>query len=373
MANDNVIGTSVESVTSRVVGSSNPVLKKFSSIGKAFQGVGCGFLAVILSFVLIWNSINGVQENSKIVGLLDITSAEQLKDQSGMLKIQGQANIVKPADLLLQHCNDAACNTASDNTVALNNNLYFKVQYQRYEVKKEIKTEYTTRTENGKEIEDKTEKAVYTEEWVTKTNNTVWAEFTLGNTQIIAQKADLIAETKQTTVENIKIPNLAEGLQNYGQNVSSKVGSMRAVVNYVPMANQTLLVVGEKAGNMIKAGNPFIISDKSDQELIKNLQDSENTQRVLWMAGAWLACFIGFSMIFAPLIELVDWIPLFGGAAKAAAGFIALVLATIIVLLGFAFIKFWYLFVILLLVVFGLTIFLIVKNVSKPKVEKATT
>ncbi len=367
MANENIIGSTSKVVSSRVLGSSNPILKKFGSIGKAIQGVGCGFFLVMISFVLIWSSINGVEVRSKIVSMLDFTSVDQLQGKNGMLKTQGVPSEVTPLNLVLNFCADASCSYTSDNIEAVSNALYFKVNYERYEVKKEVENITVTRVENGNEIEDTIEKTTYKEAWVSKTDNTISADFKLGPMQVLTDKAELLAYTQDKTVENIKIPNFSEPLENYGQTVSSKVGAMRAVISYLPNTKQELFIVGENNGALMRDGKPFIITDTDEAELIRHLESVENMQRTLWMVAAWLACFIGFSMIFAPIIELVDWIPLFGGAAKTAAGIIAFILASVVVAMGFVFIKFWYLFVLFLILAIALAVFLIIKATEKPK------
>lgn len=189
----------------------------------------------------------------------------------------------------------------------------------------------------------------------------------MGTASILAQDAKLIADIQEQTFDNVKIPNFNEDLQTYGQSVSSKVGTTRALVKSLSVNNQEFIVVGELNANQIKSGDPFIITNKTDTELVSNLQSSENTQRTMLIAAAWISCFIGFSMIFAPILELVSWIPLFGNAAKFAAGVISMILATILVLMGYLFIKFWFVFVILLVVSVVLAIFLVFKVVTSKK------
>ncbi len=367
MSAANVIGSTQSVVSSRVVGSANPIASKFRDIKQAFAGVGCGFLLVIVSFVLIWNSLNGVEAVSKIVSALNLVKSEQLGTEQGQIKLQGVPIVNKTNDLMLSNCSDLACVNVSPATTAVSNVYFYQVNYQRYEVKEEVTTEVTSRVVNGQEVQDEIKKTTYKEDWISKSDESVWSDFNIGKVHVVAANAKNMTNMQEKTVDNIKIPNFNEPLQNYGQVVSSKVGTTRAVIEYLPVGDKEFIVVGKLVGDQIVGGNPFIVTDKSDAELIKTLQDSENTQRTMLIVGAWLACFIGFSMIFAPILELVNWIPLFGGAAKAAAGVLAFVLATVIVLIGYLFLKFWYIFIALAIITLVLAIFLIVKKLSSKK------
>ena len=129
------------------------------------------------------------------------------------------------------------------------------------------------------------------------------------------------------------------------------------------------IVIGSLQNGQITSGDPFIVSNKTDSQIVSNLQTSENTQRVIYMVISWVLTFLGLSMLFAPIIELVDIIPFAGGAAKAVAGVISAILATVMVLGGWLLIKFWYIFVILIVALIILAVKLITSKKAKTTVK----
>lgn len=360
-------------VSSRVVGSANPIARKFRKFTSALGGVGCGFVAVIVSFVLIYQSINGVVENSKTVGALELKKPADVVNEQGMVKVADKPENTTPAVFKYTACESRTCTSATDNEVKmLENLLQYDVKFQRYEVVKKVTTETRTRVENGQEIEDKVEKIEYKEEWVDKYDDSGWGTFSLGEIKVIpSDKTMWVTTTESKEIPNVVLTQNVDGLNNYGQTVTNMVGSTRAVVTFVKFSDSNLIVVGDIAGKQIQGGTPFIVSNKSDADLLEYLQTSENTQRIVYMVIAWIAMFAGLTMIMAPLMELIDFIPFVGTAAKAVAGVVAIIMATVIVAFSWILMKFWWVILLCVIGMIALAVFLIMKKKNAPETKPA--
>jgi len=348
-------------VTSRVLGSANPIAKKFRAIGSSFQGIGCGIIFLIIGVVLIYLSVNGVTEYSKIVASLSLKTPDQVAVNEGLVKISGKTDNVTATKYSYIKCVTKSCDATTNAVQEIPNLLNYTVEKERFEVVKKTTTETSTREENGQQVEDKTTKITYEEEWVSKGSTSGWAQFYMGGIKIKPNdNTKLMAEMVTQTVELVKTDNTIDPLNTYGQTVSDSVGTVRITVNSLPVSDINFIVVGNVSNGQITSGDPFIITDQSDAELISSLKTEESTQRTMYIVGSWVLIFLGLSMLFAPIIELIDIIPLAGGPAKFVAGIVSAILTTVIVASGWLFIKFWYVFVILFIVVIIVAVKLVI-------------
>ena len=358
-------------ISSRVVGSSNPIAKKFRSIGNSIKGVGCGFILLVIGLFLIFQSVFGVKEYSKMLAALPLLTTSEATGSQELVKIKGTPDVATPAVFTYEKCADAKCfgTTTPESTESA---YYISVQKQRFEIVKHVTTETRTKDVGGSEVEETVEKITYEEEWVTKESKTLWASFKLdGKIEVIgSDDTSLKVELEEKTVPNIKIANLTP-LEYYGQQPSSEIGNTRLIYSYFAQSLPApeLIVTGELQNNAIKDGDPFIITNMSDSELIKALGDEENFTRMAYALGSWLLTFIGLSMIMAPILELVNWIPLFGWAAKAAAAAIAFIVATLLVAGSWLFLKFWWLILIILAALIVLAVFLVIRSKNQGAVK----
>lgn len=362
-------------IATKVLGSANPIAKKFRSIKNAFAGVGIGIVLVIVGLFLIFQSVYGVKEFSKIVAGLSLkTVTEAGLNDAELVKLKGKVEKATPIAYEFEKCVTRDCYSWQNTKEKLPQALYLQVEKQRFEVVKHVRTETRTTEFAGQETEETVEITEYKEEWVTKETTSRWAAFSFGDLAIKpSEKTKLMTNTTSAEVANIKIDNLGP-LNNYAQEVSSEVGATRLVYTYLPYSESLpeYIVVGKVVNKTIESGEPFIVSDKSDEQIIKALEDEENTARAGFAFFSWLATFIGLSMLLAPILELVSWIPLVGKAAKFVAGLIALVTATILVGTSWLILKFWWLILIIIIVVIGLAIFLVVKSASKKVTTEAS-
>lgn len=357
-------------ISRKVVGSANPIASKFRDIKSAFAGIGGGFIMVIIGFVLIFTSVRSVKENSKIVANVPLQEASEISSShTGTVKIKGTPNVTNQEILTYYNCEDFWCEYADEeNPMELNNALYAEVSYERYEVVEEVRTETRTVIEGGQEIEETVEITEYNEKWVTKKEDSFWSEFKLGEIEIDGNNAKQVLNEEEEIIANVFIAGLGD-VETYGQDISDKIGETRLVINYVPN-DKNLIVIGDVYNSKIEAGETFIISDQSPDQLVQTLETEESTMRLVMRFGAWLMLTLGFSAIIAPIFEFVEMIPLFGKMAKAAAGFVGAVIAAIIVVAGVLIVKFWWLCLGGLVLLIGIGVAVVVMAMSKNKDEK---
>jgi hypothetical protein len=348
----------------KVIGSSNPIARKFRDFTGAIKGVGCGFLLLIVGIVVIYFSVRGVQEHSKTVESLSLQSPTELSE-SGMVKTSGNLATDEPIILEYEKCNNTfGCKYPAPETSKVEDILYYSAIWERFELVKEVRTETRMKTENGQDIEETVEITEYNEKWVEKKKESNWANnIKLDNIAIQPSKAKIMINHLSLEDDRVFIDGLGE-LNNYGKEVSSKVGDTRIKISYIPNTLENIIVVGEISNNTISDGDTFIITDKSDSELFESLKSSEKTQRLILRIVAWLALTIGFGMIIAPIMEIIEIVPILGKSVKAFAGFIGAVLSLIIVVAGVLIIHYWYIILILAILAIAGVVVLILKKVN---------
>lgn len=359
-------------ISTKVVGSADPISKKFRSIKSAVGGIGCGIVLLIVGIVLVFNSVNGVKEYSKIVEALPTKSSDQITSNEELVKLKGVVTSPTSVSYIYNKCTDATCTASLANTQTLSDLFYFDIQKQRYEIVKTVRQETRTTEFAGTEQEETVEITEYNEQWVTKSSDKAYGKFKIGSISIEGNaNAKLMTSISSQTIPNIKIDNLTP-LENYGQVPGPNIGSTQMVINSIPsFINKEVIIVGKVENGVIKSGDPFIITTSNEAKLLADLGQEESFQRIALLIFAWLSLFIGLGMLIAPILELVNWIPLFGKMAKFAAGVISFILATIIVLGAYVLIRFWYIFLILFIGVIVLAIYLVAKN-NKSKTAATT-
>ncbi|MCA9386291.1 hypothetical protein KC717_06625 [Candidatus Dojkabacteria bacterium] len=347
-------------ISRKVVGSAHPVARKFRDIKNAFAGVGCGFGALIIGFILIVTSVTSVKEYSKIVAGLPLQSPEEAQD--GIVKIQGQPTINEPVSTTYQLCKVQDCGAPGESRTTTPS-LYEVLTWERYEIVEETSTETRTVIENGQEVQETVETIEYNERWIEKDRSANWADFQIGTITVLPEGAKTVLETSSTEVPDVHIPN-AGIVENFGQQVSDQVGATRLKIEYIPESTDQLIVVGELTNGTIADGETLIVSNLSNDELVTKLENQEATARLAMRFFAWLLLTIGFGAILAPILEFVELIPVAGKVAKVAAFFISAVFSAFLVLTGVLLLKFWYIFAALGVVLFIGSIILITKHVQ---------
>lgn len=355
----------METIVNRtVLGSANPLARKFRDIKSAVGGIGGGIVAIIIGFILVYTSVYSVKEHSKVVAALPLEQASEVEaNVNETVKIQGQPVLSVPRVLSYQMCDPLGCQYALDASESIGNALYINGVYERYEVVKVTKTETRIVTEGGQDIEETVETTSYEEQWVEQGQKELWSEFNLANFQINPENAKLVSELEEEVIENVYIPN-ATNLNTYDQEVSAQVGDTRLNVSYLPLPDQ-VIVVGDVVNGEITGGDTFIVSDLGDSELVERLKSEEQTTRIVMRVVSWLMLTAGFTALLAPLMELIEIVPLFGGMIKAVAGVISAIVAAVIVLGGVLILKYWYLCLLGFVILLGVGIWVLVKR-KKP-------
>jgi hypothetical protein len=139
------------------------------------------------------------------------------------------------------------------------------------------------------------------------------------------------------------------------QSVSPELGDERMTINYLN-TDEELVVIGDLMNGQISGGDEFIISNQGNEGLLSGLKSEETAWYWIMKFVIWLLLFIGLSSIVGPLIAVLDFIPLVGSAARWVGGVIAAILALIIVVLATLLIRFWWLWLVLIILFVGLVV-----------------
>lgn len=338
-------------VSETTLGSSNYFSRWFRGVIDSIKGIFGGVIMLVLGFTLLYYSV-GMKENAKIVGALPLTPAQSVTAaQTGIVKITGKATVATP--LIAPKGTQAPV-------------LYYRDTVEEWRKVEEISYETRTVQRDGQDVQQQVEKRDWVEKWVPVSEQSKWADFSLGTIRIEAQSANINANYTDFFKEEKPLPPAANASQISqislgGKSVQAYPSTKtREIVSGIP-ADQPLIAVGELNQGAMRSGDPFIISNKTHDELLKDLKKADSFKFWLMKGGAWLLIALGFSAIFGPIFALMNLIP---GMGSALGGLMFLgfaVLSAVIVLLGSLVIAYWY--VLVALIVLGL-IFAIYKKAT---------
>ena len=305
-------------VSRRVVGSANPIARKFRKLKGSITGVCFGPVLIIIAFGLLFYG-EKFQRSSKIVEELSLENAEEVTATSGLHKITGVPEVTTPAE-----------------APEVGNVLYYSYQEQQYQTVEETEYETVTRIENGVEIEETIERVKEVDKWVDITSETKWAEFKLGKYTVKPSGASLKLDLSQKEFRE------EDGVYYEGSK-TPYVDDYRIIVQYLT-TDAKLIVVGQISGSTISSGGEvFIITNKTDTELISEMKTAETTLYWVLKGATWLLLTLGLLMMIGPILSLLDFIPIAGQAANCAASILAAIISVGIVIAGTLIIKFWWL------------------------------
>jgi len=347
-------------ISERVV--SSTVVKKPGYLSEKWGNLKESLSAFCLAPVLILIALGLMfygelfHKSSVVVESLELQSAEEVGNNAGLVEIIGQASTVNSVE-----------------APEVGEVLYYDYQVEAYEEVEETETEYQTRTEDGVDYEDKVEKTVLVDKWVSKeSEGPVWGDFKLGNIEVDPSGAKLRLDYQEKI---LYLPVDEEDWSGLGssQNVTPELGDERMTIHYLPLEEE-LIVVGEVSGGKINGGDEFIVTNRGDADLVAGLKSEETAWYWILKFVIWLLLFIGLSSIVGPVLAVLDFIPLVGSAARWVGGVIAAVIALILVILGTLLIKFWWLWLILIILFVGALVVILVyymrRNKSEPTTEK---
>ena len=329
-----------------LIGSSNPIARFGRDLSSACGGVFIGFVLLVTSVFLTYQ-VAHQKKLSKVIESLPLQEASSIDETSqGMMQIHGTPEYLE--EIIAPNTEEKV--------------LTYTLLVEEYAVRRVEKTR--TITENGNDYRETYYE--YQPDWETVKNETDWADFKLGSIEIHpdAAKARLNAST------------LFEEEKDTGVDMSQylkpedKVGvvqNIRTTVTGVP-ADEDLIVVGEKSGNKISSGaeGAFFVSNMSAAEFLQAQKLIEKVSFWGMLIGAWILMTLGFTMLFGPIVRILDIVPILGTAAN----FILLVVfglfSAVLVGLGFIGFKFWWVLLILGLLAFGFWIQKKLKSKNSP-------
>lgn len=336
-------------VSETVVGSSNPVARYVRGFTDSVKGIGGGFFSILIGFAILYYSV-GMKENAGMLAKLPVTPAEQVSmTQTGLVKVTGKP--VALSALVAPKTGEAV--------------LYYKYSTEEFRKVEQMKTEYKTIQKDGQDVQQTIETPYWTDAWVPTNKDEKSVDFKLGEITIQPQNANKNYNLKKIYNQESPLPVAANPalimpVTYGGKNVNSYPPTKtREVVEGIP-ADQTMLVIGETNNGYIRSGDPFIVSNKTDAEVVADVKSAENLKFWLIKGAAWFFIASGLTALFGPIFALLNILPGLGSALSGLVFFINAIIAAVIVALGSLVIKFWYVF--LALIVVGIISLLVLRS-----------
>ncbi|MEI6223018.1 MAG: GIDE domain-containing protein [bacterium] len=182
------------------------------------------------------------------------------------------------------------------------------------------------------------------EKWVTKLDDKQWAKFRLGQLEVDPKKAQLyldlvtLFEEKGGTGEKISVSPIVASPE-----VTAVITKKREeAVSVLPISDELLVIGNVSDGSVVRDGDPFIITNKSESQLLRELQGTPSVLAWLLRVGA-LLFFVLFFYVVGLLFRLQDKVPVlflgmgalvfgvvFDGMAIVVHPFLALILIIVI-------------------------------------------
>lgn len=323
-------------VSEQVLRSSNPVARFGRKLSDSVGGIFFGLILIAAGFGLVWFGEQQKEYSKAVAALPLITSVAA--GQTGMMKIQAPPVVTQPL-----------VSPITQQPV-----LYFEYKKQEFKKVKEMRTETRTIQRDGQDVQQTFEKEVLVDKWVDVSSNNKWGGFTVGGVLVNGTNASLSYLDLKTLYE--KEAPTTGATEDPADMPINAVQKIREIVYGIPAAT-TLLVVGNVQAGAIASGEPFLITDKTNEALLSAMETSES--RMYWglKIAAWLIMTIGFIMLFGPITTFLNILP---GLGKAVGGILFLVfgvVSAIFVLLGTIVIRYWWAVLIILIIgiVFAVT------------------
>ncbi len=321
-------------VSETVLGGSGFFSRYGRGVADSIKGIGGGFTSVAIGLAIIYFT-SGMAENSAIVKKLILTPAENVTSaQTGLIKIAGKPTVVTPL-------------TAPKSTEAV---LYYRDTIEEFRKIEETTVSTRTVQKDGQDVQQQVESKQWVEKWIDKsdtTNGTKWANFSIGKIQIEPQSGSAMFNTKTLFSEEKPVvdpnPTVISSISYLGKSVNSYPPTKtREIITGVTI-DQPLIVIGEVNNGVIRSGKPFIVSNKTDAEIITDLKATEKI--IFWITKglAWLFIAGGLTAIIGPIFAILDILPGLGGSLKSIVFLANGVIAAIVVTLGTVVIEYWYL------------------------------
>jgi len=305
----------------------NSFFDKFKNLGLSFKSLLIAPVLILGALGLVYFS-ESFNRDSQIVEKLELEKAVEMKDSSGLHKIQGRPIIEQTIE---------APNVGEV--------LYYSTVTEKFTKVEETQETHTTETVNGEKVNKVVEKTVLVDKWQeVSTTEGKWATFKLGEIAISPTSA---SKKLDYIVEEYWIDEFGDYMRFETDDTATPIiGDQRMFVTYIK-TDTDLIVIGDvsedsQGNKSIKNGDTFIITNKTDSELISNMQSSEKATYWIVKVVALILLVIGFKGLVAPLLALTDFIPLVGKAANSVATGVAVILAVIVITIVSLVVKFWW-------------------------------
>ena len=329
-------------VSETVLGSSGFFGRYGRGVTNSIKGIGGGFTSIALGFAIIYFTA-GMAENSAIVQKLILTPAENITTaQTGLVKIAGTPTVTSP--LIAPKSSEKV--------------LYYKDTIEEFRKIEETTVSTKTVQKDGQDVQQQIESKQWVDKWIDKsdtTNGSKWASFSLGGStdlslggkvQVEPQSSSAMLNAKTFFSEEKPFvdpnPTVVSQVTYLGKSVNSYPPTKTRQIVTGITADQPLIVIGEVNNGVIRSGKPFIVSNKTDAEILADLKSTE--KMIFWITKglAWLLIAGGLTAIIGPIFAVLDILPGLGGALKSIVFLVNGVIAAIIVFLGTLVIEYWY-------------------------------
>ena len=311
-------------VSEKVLGSSSGMArfgrKVKGQIAGRLGGIGIGLLLILISFFVVWYSVK-FDKSAALVASLPLLSVEQAADSTGLIKVSGQIT-------------SAPIKTPKEDKEA----IYYHFTREELEMVTRTETEKQVITRDGQDIEQTIEREVEKPEWVSKIDEERWAEIVLG------EKITVSPEKAKKMLDLRNVYSLQE------ETVREKIEAL--------LPTEQLLVVGDIANGRINGGDPFIITNKSNQDLISFLESSEKSTWWILKLATLLLFGFGLYLLLGPFLLVLDAIPVLGKIGKGGLLIVCLIIGLIFTVLSSLIIAFWYIILIILIALVGYFVYL---------------
>ncbi len=301
-------------VSEKVLGSSNPIARFGRNAGKQissrFSGIGLGIILILASFIVVWYSEN-LNKSAATVAELPVLTVEQAVGQADLVKVQGK---VTSAPIKAPLANQDV--------------IYYHHVREELEMVTETETETKVITRDGQDVEQTIEREVERPKWVVKTDDVRWADLVLDNKISIK-------------------PDGSKQLLNLNKVYSMSEEKVRDTVSAVLPADD-LIVVGSLGNNEISSGNPFIITNSSNDVLVQSLESSEKTTWWIFKLLTLVLFGLGLYSLLGPILLVLDAIPFLGNIGKSGLFMVCMLVGLIFTVLSSLIIAYWYVVLILL-------------------------
>jgi transmembrane protein TMEM43 len=320
-------------VSEKVIGSSSGVArfgrKVKGRISSRLGGIGLGLLLIIISFFVVWQS-EKFDKSAALVADLPVLSVEQAADATGLVKVEGEIT-----------------STGIKSPIEKKDVIFYRHIREALEMVVETETETRVIERDGQDIEQTIEREVERPTWVSKIDAAAWAPLELGN------KISINPDSAKKQLNLTEIYTLTE------EKTRESVEAL--------LTTDRLLVVGEISNNSISSGDPFILTNNSNEQLISSLESSEKTMWWILKIATLLLFGFGLYSLLGPLLLVLDAIPVLGNIGKTGLFIVCLVIGLIFTILSSLIIAFWY---IILIILVALVAYLIYLKKQEPQIEE---